>query len=326
MRSPFFLLAMAIATPSVAAPDIAVTATQIADQKAVLATVESLNVVPARARTGGTVGQLAVRAGDQVHAGQVIAVVADAKLLLQIAAIDAQIGGLQATLAQVQADLTRAETLARQGSGTRVAMDQARTALDIANATLRTRLAERSVIRQQAAEGDVLAPADGRVLQVPVTDGSVALPGDSIAIVAQQSYVLRLRVPESHAGFIKSGDPVRLDTAGRGDGKPAFGTITLVYPRIEDGRVVADATMPDLAKYFVGERVPVWIAVAPRTSFVIPDKAIVTRFGLDYVRRRVGGAILETPVQRGRAMPTADMPDAVEILSGLTAGDVLVQP
>jgi hypothetical protein len=50
----------------------------------------------------------------------------------------------------------------------------------------------------------------------------------------------------------------------------------------------------------------------------------VTRFGLDYVRRRVGAAVLETPVQRGRAMPTAAMPDAVEILSGLAAGDVLV--
>ncbi len=49
----------------------------MADQKAVLATVESLNIVPARARSGGTVGQ-------------VIAVVADAKLLLQIAAIDAR--------------------------------------------------------------------------------------------------------------------------------------------------------------------------------------------------------------------------------------------
>lgn len=326
MRFPIFALALLATTAAHAASDYTVTATQIADQKAVLATVESLNVVPARARVGGTVGQLAIRAGDQVHAGQVIAVVADAKLLLQIAAIDAQIVGLQASLAQVQADLVRAETLARQGSGTRVAMDQARTASDVANATLRARIAERSVIRQQAADGDVLAPADGKVLQVPVTDGSVALPGDSIAIIAQQSYVLRLRVPESHAGYIKQGDPIRLDTTGRGDGMPAFGTITLVYPRIEDGRIVADATMPNLANYFVGERVPVWIGVAPRTSFVIPDHVIITRFGLDYVRRRVGGAILETPVQRGRAMPTAAMPDAVEILSGLATGDVLVQP
>ena len=323
MRFPVLGFAVLIASASQAA-DFTVVATQIADQKAVLATVESLNVVPARARVGGTVGQLGVKAGDQVRAGQVIAVVADAKLLLQIAAIDAQIVGLQASLAQAQADLVRAETLARQGSGTRVAMDQARTASDVANATLRARIAERSVIRQQAAEGDVLAPADGKVLQVPVTDGSVALPGDSIAIVAQQSYVLRLSVPESQAGYIRQGDPVRLDTTGRGDGRPAFGTITLVYPRIENGRVIADATMPDLSKYFVGERVPVWIGVAPRTSFVVPDAAIVTRFGLDYVRRRAGAAVLETPVQRGRAMPTAAMPNAVEILSGLASGDVLV--
>jgi hypothetical protein len=32
------------------------------------------------------------------------------------------------------------------------------------------------------------------------------------------------------------------------------------------------------------------------------------------------------PVQRGRVLPRPDMPDALEILSGLNSGDVLVQP
>jgi hypothetical protein len=32
------------------------------------------------------------------------------------------------------------------------------------------------------------------------------------------------------------------------------------------------------------------------------------------------------PVQRGRELPRPDMPDALEILSGLKSGDVLVRP
>jgi hypothetical protein len=40
-------------------------------------------------------------------------------------------------------------------------------------------------------------------------------------------------------------------------------------------------------------------------------------------RRAADGATLEIPVQRGRDMPTPDMPDGVEILSGLQSGDVL---
>jgi hypothetical protein len=36
--------------------------------------------------------------------------------------------------------------------------------------------------------------------------------------------------------------------------------------------------------------------------------------------------VIDVPVQRGRALPRPDMPDALEILSGLKAGDVLVRP
>ena len=78
---------------------------ELADQKAVFATVESPNVVPARARIGGTVATLSVRQGDLVTPGQVIAVVGDEKLLLQINSLDAQIAGLQSQLAQAQTDL-----------------------------------------------------------------------------------------------------------------------------------------------------------------------------------------------------------------------------
>jgi RND family efflux transporter MFP subunit len=303
----------------------AVRVAPLADQKAVFATVESLDVVPARARIGGTAGRLAVKAGDRVEAGQVLAVVADQKLLLQLGALDAQLAGLRSSLEQARADLTRAETLFRQGSGPRVTMDQARTALEVATATIQARLAERGVIDQQIAEGAVLAPVAGRVLAVPLTDGSVVMPGDVLAQIAGQEAVLRLRVPERHAAFLHVGDRVRLETAGRvpGDG---FGTVSRVYPRIEDGRVVADAAMAGLDAFFVGERVTVWIGTGARPGIVVPAGLIRTRFGLDYALVRRGGQAVETPVQRGRPTPSPEMPDGVEILSGLAAGDVLVTP
>ena len=84
---------------------------QVADEKAVFATVESANVVPARARIGGTVAELTVKEGDEVKQGQVVATVGDEKLVLQMKSLDAQIAGLEAQLAQAQTDLTRAEDL-----------------------------------------------------------------------------------------------------------------------------------------------------------------------------------------------------------------------
>jgi hypothetical protein len=53
---------------------------------------------------------------------------------------------------------------------------------------------------------------------------------------------------------------------------------------------------------------------------------VTTRFGIDYVRLRQTGGTINVPVQRGRDRPTPDFPNGLEILSGIGAGDVLVQP
>jgi RND family efflux transporter MFP subunit len=300
---------------------------QLADEKAVFATVESQNVVPARARIGGTIVELSVRDGDEVKQGQTIALVGDEKLQLQLRSLDAQITGLRSTLAQAQVELNRADSLARTGAGSRQALDQARTAVDVANSALAARIAERAVVEQQVTEGAVQAPTSGRVLQVPVTTGTVVLPGDAVARVAEGNYVLRLSVPERHAKFIREGDRVRLDGADLGASGPVFGTVVLVYPQIQEGRVLADAAVPGLGGYFVGQRIRVWIAADARTGYVIPDSFVHSRFGLSYVTRRVAdGGKEEIPVQRGRDTPTPDMPNGVEILSGLKPGDVLVAP
>ena len=81
----------------------------VADEKAVFATVESISVVPARGRIGGTVVQLNVREGDPVTRGQAIATIGDEKLALQMKSLDAQIDALQAQSSQAQIDFTRIE-------------------------------------------------------------------------------------------------------------------------------------------------------------------------------------------------------------------------
>src|SRR5512146_2995789 len=204
----------------------------VADEKAVFATVESANVVPARARIGGTVVALSVKEGDAVKQGQVVATIGDEKLALQMKSLDAQISALEAQVAQTQTDFTRAEDLFSRGTVPKTTLDQARTAFNVASNTLKARTAERSVIQQQVTEGNVLAPTSGRVLKVPVTMGTVILAGEAVATVAEQNFVLRLRVPERHARFLKAGDPVRIDGEDLGATAAKFGTIRLVYPQI----------------------------------------------------------------------------------------------
>ena len=321
------LCSRSLAQQALAQETFVVAPKQVADEKAVFATVESTNVVPARARIGGTVVELAVKEGDAVKQGQVVATIGDEKLALQMKSLDAQISGLEAQFAQAQSDLTRAEELVRQGHHPEDTFStrRARRSTSPSN-MLKARTAERSVIQQQVTEGNVLAPTSGRVLKVPVTAGTVILPGETVATVAEQNFILRLRVPERHARFLKGGDPSRIDGEEFGKSGAQFGTIRLVYPQIEDGRVIADAAVSGLGDYFVGERIRVWVSAGERESIIVPGSFIITRFGIDYARVRKGTATIDVPVQRGRELPRPDMPDALEILSGLNNGDVLVRP
>jgi len=327
MRRLIVLGIFAIAASGAARADVFTVASRpVADEKAVFATVESISVVPARSRIGGTVVQLNVREGDPVTRGQVIASIGDEKLVLQMKSLDAQIDALHAQSDQAQIDFDRIQGLVDRGIMPRVKLDEARTALNVAENGLRARTAERAVVQQQLNEGQVLAPADGRVLKKLVAVGSVMLQGDALVTIAQQNFKLRLRVPEHHARFLKAGDKVRVDGAEFGDQVSKSGVIDLVYPQIEEGRVIADATVEGLGEYFVGDRLRVWISGGTRTAFVVPSSYVTTRFGIDYVKLRQGDRIVEAPVQRGRELPSPELPNGLEILSGIRVGDQLVQP
>lgn len=326
-RTAIAALMMLVAQQALAADTYTVAPRAVADDKAVFATVETANVTLARARIGGTVAQLSVKEGDHVEQGQLVATVGDDKLALQLRSLDAQIQGLDAQVAQAKSDLDRAEGLFSSGTIPKTRLDETRTAFNVASNAQRARVAERSVIEQQLSEGKVFAPAAGRVLKVPVTAGAVIMPGEIVASIAEQNFVLRLRVPERHARFLKSGDTIRIDGEQLGGNGAQFGTVVLIYPQIEDGRVVADAQVKGLGDYFVGERIRVWISGGERDTVIVPAGFILTRFGIDYARvQRDGKEIVDVPVQRGREQPRPDMRDALEILSGLKSGDVLVRP
>ena len=215
----------------------------VADEKAVFATVESAKIVPARARIGGTIVQLAVRQGDRVEQDQAVATVADKKLTLQIDALDAQIAGLKAELTKAKTDLARAQELYSHGTASKVTLDTAQTAFDVATESLKARTAERSVVEQQITEGTVLAPAAGRVL-------TVRLPRERWSWQANRSPLLRNRIsccgyvsPSGTLAFcgraIQSASMAKISARGA-----KIGIIELVYPQIENGHVVADATVP----------------------------------------------------------------------------------
>ncbi len=302
---------------------------KVDDLKAVFATVESTDIIAARARIGGTITALKIDEGSAVKKGDVIATVSDEKLVLKLGALDAQILALAAQQAQAQTDFDRAAKLFARKTIAKVRLDNARTALDVANNQLKSARGERSVIAEQLEEGQILAPTTGRVLQVKVTTGTVILPGESIASIATGNYILRLELPERHARFIAKGDKVLL---GERDLSPdgaiiGEGLITQVYPKLRQGRVIADVEAPGLGSYFVGERVRVFVSAGKRDTYIIPKDFTFRRYGLDYVKlARKGSEPIEIVIQLGVPLKGKEQKNLYEVLAGLKGGDILVKP
>ena len=312
--------------------ELVIKTTTIPELKAVFGKVESRDVVAARARIGGTISDIRVDEGSQVDSGTVIAEVVDDKIALERQAAEAEIAALVSQLDNAKVDLDRAQQLLARGTTTQSRVDQATTQVGVLTSQLAAAEARRAVISQQSAEGEVLAPATGRVLTVPVTKGSVILAGETIATIAGGGYFLRLALPERHAAQIVEGDTVLVgrrelaDGAADGEPKVSKGRLAKVYPEIDSGRVLADVEVDGLGNYFVGERTPVWIPVGSRSAIMVPREAVFIRHGVDYVRIVEGGEEADVVVILGEAVTAESGAQEVEILTGLNEGDRIILP
>lgn len=304
---------LALAEPVTVAP------VPVVEWKAVYGTVEARDRIPARARLGGTLTALSVTEGDEFSAGQELAVIVDDKLDFQLAALAAQREALIAQLANADADMKRGEDLLKSGVTTKQRVDALRTQVDVLKGQIAALAAQAEVIAQQAKEGVVLAPVAGRVLDVPLTKGAVVMPGEVVAVVGGGGTYLRIAVPERHAAALKAGDPIRV-SGSEGDRE---GKLARVYPLIEGGRVLADVEIDGLPDTFVGARMLVRLPVGERIALLVPAADIVTRAGLDFVGvRDAKRAALRSIVTGGTKV--VDGVAMVEVISGLSAGDVVV--
>jgi len=139
----------------------------------------------------------------------------------------------------------------------------------------------------------------------------------AVARVTADRWVACRTVDEISFGLLE-GDEIAIDGAG----DSATGRIARIYPQIENGRVSADVSVEGLSDAFVAARVLVRLAVGNRTALLVPEEAITTRAGLDFVT-------VSAPSQGERVVMLGqrhEQDGAVlrEVLSGLNAGDTVV--
>lgn len=323
MRLPIkslFCAALSLFGDLARADTLALQPTTIIEWKAVYGQVEARDRLPARARLGGTLVELTVIEGDLVTAGQPIGRIEDEKLAFQLSALTAQRGALEAQLTNAQAELARGESLLKQGVTTAQRLEALHTQVDVFKGQIAALDAQTEVISQQIKEGTVLAPADGRVLDVPVSKGAVVMPGEEVALIGGGGTFLRISIPERYAPSLQQGAKIEIST---GDATQT-GTLSRIYPLIQNGRVIADVELANLPDTFLDARMLVHLPVGQRSALMVPVTAITSNAGLDFVSVAETAGTMQRSVVLGEHVQVAGV-ELVEILSGLLAGDHVLQ-
>jgi HlyD family secretion protein len=208
----------------------------------------------------GRVDRLAVREGETVAAGALLFALEDE---LQRADLFAA----EAALANAKQAFERAQQLAKTGSGTQAAFDNAQAAQREAEARLnsaRTRLARRRIS----------SPVQGTVQQIYFRPGELVTAGRPIvALLPPGNVKVRFYVPEASLPRVAIGDPVRVSCDGCPDdlkasisfiARSAEFTPPVIYSLEERAKLVflVEARPERPERLRVGQ--PVSVALAPR--------------------------------------------------------------
>ncbi len=260
---------LAIANATAEGPAFSVVETVTPDYRAVAAILTNRDNGDARARIGGKLSRVLVREGDEVRSGQVVAEITDDRVALEAQAGAATVVAAEAEASRARDDLARSERLFAAGAIAPAAIETIRATAKSADARLKAARAQAGAAQALNSQGQVTAPAKGRVTAIPVPQGAVVMAGDVVVAISTGAPVLRIELPEAEAGSLKQGDRIRLLVGEDGE-QVQSATIRQVYPAIQDGRVKADLDAPDMPVDLVGARVRVLAPAGERMAIVIP--------------------------------------------------------
>ncbi len=294
-----------------------------------------------------------VRAGDRVHAGDVLVVLDDRDTAARAVAARAAASAADQGLAAAVSDRAAAEAARTLAAAwhTRIAALQAERAatsqeLDEANARLSAASAQVDGAQARVAQAtsqlaaaratadaavvaqsfsEVRAPFDGLVTERLVDPGALASPGVPLLRLdsAGRPHV-EARVDESRQQYLHVGDPVEVlidNRAGGVSDAPLAGVVTEIARAVaaDERAFTVKVSLPDGIAPRTGTFARVRFAGASRQALVIPATAV----------RREGqlstAFVVTDGVAHLRLLRTGDeTAGRVEVLAGLDRGEVIV--
>ncbi len=299
-------------------------------------TVHARETAVVSAQVMGRIQQVLVHEGDMVRAGQTLAVLDDSAMRAALeqaqagvkAAQNAQIAA-QTNAALAASTLGRYKQLESQKSVSPQEMDEVSRRAEAAAANVDAIRAQTDAARAQESGARTMlgytrlvAPFSGVVTSRMADPGTMAAPGVPLLQVDQAGALqLQAAVDESAIGAVHKGIKVQVAISGAG-ATSVIGTVQEVMPAADPAShsFLVKIDLPASSQLRAGMYGTAEFANGAKQAILIPLTAVVMRGSLAcaYVLDSKGIAQLRY------LTPGAQQGDLIEVLSGISSGEMLV--
>lgn len=273
--------------------------------------LDAVNNVFVSPKMGGALTRVFVKEGDYVKKGQTIATIDNSILRNSINEVKIQ-------LETAKTIFGRQEALWNQKIGTEIQYIQAKAQVENLEKRMLT-------MEAQDAQNTVAAPISGYVDEVRMKAGEMASPGLGIVrIVNLNDLKVVVNIPDTYAGTIQKGDVVKVKFPDLG--KEITAKLSFVSQTVNQvsRTFTAEAKVPFDKQLKPNLTAMVEIQDQARSSALVIPQNLIQRTELGdivYVAESEG----ENQVARGRVVTTGlSYNGEIEILTGLSAGDILI--
>jgi membrane fusion protein (multidrug efflux system) len=281
----------------------------------------AVNSAFVKARVAAEIKSMAVREGDSVRAGQVLAQLDTTEFDWRLRQAEQQAQAARSQLDIAQRALQNSRSLVTQGFISATALENAVSTEAGAQATLQAAMAGVELARKARADATVSAPISGQIAQRLVQPGErVPVDARLLEIVDLSRLELQASVAPENAGLLRAGATAKLKVDGI-DGQ-VTARVVRINPSAQAGSrsVIAYLELEPNPSLRQGLFARGTIELERRQALLLSLSAVRTDQAQPYALRLDGTQVAQRTLSLGqRGQSGAD--EVVEVLQGLAEGD-----
>lgn len=271
------------------------------------------------AEVAGRVLEVKARPGQRVKKGEVLVILDPTDLALQRREAQAEVGRIEALLANQERTLERNQALVEKNFISKNALDEIETQQSAYRKELEAARARLASIEHTGSKTQAIAPVDGIIEVQIVSPGDfVSIGSPMMKVISNQRLRAHLPFPERVASRIRPGLKVRLTTPASPD--EVISEVREMKPLIGASNRAIDVLADVIGQegWQAGASLNGVVVIGEVEAVVLPEQSVVLRPAGEVVYVIRGNLAEQRIVKTGLRQE-----GMVEIIEGVTAGEIV---